>query len=52
MLKVLVGVGLGFLLFQSPQAREITADVLRSGADLLDPPAQTVPEKIEEFLNR
>ena len=30
MLKILVGVGLGFLLFTNPEARQITADLLRS----------------------
>jgi len=38
MLKVLVGLVLGFLLFNSPQARRVAADLMRTGADLLDPP--------------
>ncbi len=38
MLKVLAGLVLGFLLFNSPQARRGTADLMRTGADLLDPP--------------
>ena len=37
MLKVLVGVGMGFLLFSNPGARQITADALRAAADALAP---------------
>ena len=37
MLKVLVGVGLGYLLFTNPSARQITADALRAAADALAP---------------
>ena len=41
MLKILVGVGLGFLLFSSPDARQITADMLRSAADAIAPEEMT-----------
>ena len=37
MLKVLVGVVLGHLLFSNPSARQITADALRAAADALAP---------------
>ncbi len=37
MLKVLVGIGLGYLLFTNPGARQITADALRATADALAP---------------
>ena len=37
MLKVLIGVGLGFLLFTNPDSRQITADLLRSTANVLAP---------------
>ena len=37
MLKVLAGVGLGYLLFTNPGARHITADALRAAADALAP---------------
>ena len=37
MLKILVGVGLGFLLFTNPEARQITADLLRTAGDALAP---------------
>jgi len=34
-LKILVGVGLGFLLFTNPEARKITADLLRATANAI-----------------
>ena len=37
MLKILLGVGLGFLLFTNPEARQITADLLRTAGDALAP---------------
>ena len=37
MLKVLIGIGLGFLLFSNQGARQTTADILRFGADALAP---------------
>ena len=37
MLKILIGVGLGFLLFTNPEARQITADLLRSTANVIAP---------------
>ena len=37
MLKILVGVGLGFLLFTNPEARQITADLLRATASVIAP---------------
>ena len=37
MLKVLVGVALGFVLFTNEGARQITADALRAAADALAP---------------
>ena len=36
-LKMLVGVGLGFLLFTNPEARQITAGLLRSTANAIAP---------------
>ena len=35
MLKILVGVGLGFLLFTNPEARQITTDLLRATANAI-----------------
>ena len=37
MLKILIGVGLGFLLFTNPDARQTTADLLRSAGDAIAP---------------
>lgn len=37
MIKVLVGVALGFFLFSNPDARQVTADVMRAAADALAP---------------
>ena len=37
MLKILVGVGLGFLLFTNPEARQMTGDLLRSAGDAISP---------------
>ena len=36
-MSILIGVGLGFLLFSNPGARQITADALRAAADALAP---------------
>jgi len=33
MLKILIGVGLGFLLFINPEARQITVDEVRAAQD-------------------
>ena len=47
MLKILVGIGLGFLLFNNPDARQVTAELLRAAAAAIDPmqpsPAQRSP---------
>ena len=37
MLRVLIGIGLGSLLFSNPEARQITADLLRSTANKIAP---------------
>ena len=37
MLKILLGVGLGFLLFTNQDARQITADLLRATGDAIAP---------------
>ncbi len=52
MLKILVGVGLGFLLFSSPDARQITADMLRSAADAIAPEERTttLQDRINDAL--
>jgi hypothetical protein len=40
MLKIFIGVILGYLLFTSPQARRITGDLLRSAAEVISPEAE------------
>ena len=53
MLKILIGIFLGYLLFSSQHgARQITADILRFGADALSPEVDgpTFQEQIKELL--
>ena len=56
MLKVLLGVVLGFVLFTNEGARQITADALRAAADALAPEKEgknfqdRVREMVEEKL--
>ena len=52
MLKVLLGIGLGFLLFSNQGARQTTADILRFGADARAPEVEgpTLQEKINKVL--
>ena len=55
MLKILLGIGLGFLLFTNPGARQITADLLRAAGDALAPAVEdegrkTLQNQINEVL--
>ena len=55
MLKVLFGVGLGFLLFTNPDARQITGDLLRAAGNAIAPPiegkdAPTIQKRITDAL--
>ena len=55
MLKVFVGVVLGYLLFTSPGARQTTADIFRFTADALAPAiededSKTLQNRINEVL--
>ena len=55
MLKILLGVGLGFLLFTNPEARQITADILRAAGDALAPAvkgedSKTLQNRIDDVL--
>ena len=52
MLKILVGVGLGFLLFTNQEARQITADLLRATGDAIAPGDEdrTLEDRINEVL--
>ena len=52
MLKILIGIDLGFLLFSNQGARQTTADILRFGADALAPEVDgpTLQEQINKVL--
>ena len=52
MLKILLGVGLGFLLFTNPEARQITADLLRATGNAIAPADEdrTLEDRINEVL--
>ena len=51
-LKVLIGVGLGFLLFTNPYARQITADLLHAAGDALAPAEQekTLQDRVKDAV--
>ena len=50
MLKILIGIGLGFLIFTNQSTRQTTADILRFGADALAPDVDgpTLQEQINK----
>ena len=52
MLKILVGVGVGFLLFTNPEARQITADLLRATANAIAPEhdGKTFQDKVKDAV--
>ena len=50
MLKVLGGVFLGFVLFSNPEARQVTADLLRATANALEPATEEKTPNEEETL--
>ena len=55
MLKVLIGVGLGFLLSTNPDVLQITGDLLRAAGNAIAPPiegkdAPTIQERITNAL--
>ena len=52
MLKILVGVGLGFLLFTNPGARQIAADLLRFTANAIAPEqdGKTFQDKVKDAV--
>ena len=52
MLKILLGVGLGFLLFTNQDARQITAELLRATGDAIAPPDEdrTLEDRINKVL--
>ena len=55
MVKILIGVGLGFLFFTNPEARQITGDLLRSAGNAFAPESsekKTLQERINQVLQR
>ena len=52
MLKVALGICIGFLLFTNPGARQITAELLRAAGDALAPAVEdkTFEDRINEVL--
>ena len=52
MLKFLVGVGLGILLFTNPEARQITADLLRATANEIAPEqdVKTLQDRVKDVV--
>ena len=52
MLKILVGVGLGFLLFTNSEARQITADLLRATANEIAPEqdGKTLQDRVKDAV--
>ena len=52
MLKVLLGVAIGVLIYANPEARQITADLLRAAGDALAPADEdrTLEDRINEVL--
>jgi hypothetical protein len=51
-LKILLGIGLGFLLFTNPGARQITADLLRAAGNALAPEQEgkTFEDRVKEAV--
>ena len=52
MLKVLLGIAIGVFIYANPEARQITADVLRAAGDALAPAVEnkTLEDRINEVL--
>ena len=52
MLRVLLGVAIGVFIYANPEARQITADLLRATGDALAPAVEdrTIEDRINEIL--
>ena len=52
MLRVLLGVAIGVFIYANPEARQITADLLRATADALAPAIEdkTLQDRINKVL--
>ena len=52
MLKIALGIAIGFVLFTNPGARQITADLLRAAGDALAPAEQgkTLQDRMKDAV--
>ena len=52
MLKILLGIAIGVFIYANPEARQITADLLRATGDALAPADEdrTLEDRINEVL--
>ena len=52
MLKVLLGIAIGFVLFTNSDARQVTADLLRAAGDALAPAEQgkTLQDRVNDAV--
>tara|TARA_B100001093_G_scaffold493293_1_gene535327 strand:- start:424 stop:606 length:183 start_codon:yes stop_codon:yes gene_type:complete len=52
MVKILIGIGLGFLLFTNPETRQITGDLLRSAGDAIAPAkdGKTIQNRMQDAV--
>ena len=52
MLRVLLGVAIGIFIYANPEARQITADLLRATGDALAPAVEdrTLSDRINKVL--
>ena len=52
MLKIAMGIAIGFVLFTNPDARQVTADLLRAAGDALAPAEQgkTVQDRLKDAV--
>ena len=52
MLKILLGIAIGVFIYANPEARQITADLLRATGDALAPAVEdrTIEDRINEIL--
>jgi hypothetical protein len=52
MLKIALGIAIGFVLFTNPDARQVTADLLRAAGDALAPAEQgkTLQDRVKDAV--
>ena len=52
MLKILLGIAIGVFIYANPEARQITADLLRATGDALAPAVEgkTLQDRINKVL--